>query len=385
MNDLKNSKLKKIVLIGPVYPYKGGISHYTSLMSKSLSEDFQVETISYSMQYPKLLFRKPQKDYANKTFEISDTKYLINTANPFNILASANKIKAMNPDLIVIQWWHPYFAPCYSILLGALKKYKKIFICHNVLPHERFPMDSFLVKNTLKKAEGCIVHSGLDRDNLQGLLPKQKYRVNVHPTYNAFKIRNISRDDARKELGITENEKILLFFGFVRKYKGLIHLLEAMPEIIKNDSNIKLYIVGDFGKDKSEYLELIEKHELNKSIVIKDGYVPDNEVEAYFAAADMCMCPYESATQSGIVQIAFGFGLPVLATNVGGLPEVVDDEKTGYVIPPMDSKAIVDKVKDYFSNHREEEFRKNVMTESERFSWKRMNETINDLYNEICK
>lgn len=376
-------ELKKIVLIGPVYPYKGGISHYTSLMSRSLSEDYEVITISYKMQYPKLLFRKPQKDYANKTFEVKDTQYLINTANPFNILASAKKIKAMKPDLIIAQWWHPYFAPCYQILFGALKGIKKIFICHNVLPHERFPLDSFLVKTTLKKADGCIVHSGLDKADLEKMLPEKKNRQNVHPTYNVFKIRNITREEARAELGIAKDEKILLFFGYVRKYKGLIHLLNAMPSILKANSDVKLYVVGDFGKDKNEYLEKIKSTGIDNSIVIKDGYVPDDKVEAYFAAADICMCPYESATQSGIVQIAFGFGLPVLATNVGGLPEVVTDEKTGYVIPPLDAEKIAEKVNDYYDNNREEEFRNNVYMESERFSWKRMNETIADLYKEL--
>lgn len=377
------SELKNIVIIGPVYPYKGGISHYTSLMSKSLSEKYNVTTVSYSMQYPKLLFKKEQKDYDNKTFEIKDTQYLINTANPLNIISAANKIKNMNPDLIIIQWWHPYFAPCYQILLCKLKKFKKIFICHNVLPHERFFLDSVLVKGTLKKAEGCIVHSSLDGNNLKSLLPKMTYKINVHPTYNVFKIRNISREQAREELGISKDAKLLLFFGFVRKYKGLAHMLNAMPDILKADSDIKLYVVGDFGKDKEDYIELISNNSINNSVVIKDGYVPDDKVEAYFAAADMCVCPYESATQSGIVQIAFGFGLPVLATNVGGLPEVVDDNKTGYVVEPFDPKAIVNAVTDFYVNNRRTEMVDNVYKESERFSWQRMNECIENLYNEI--
>lgn len=376
-------ELKNIVIIGPVYPYKGGISHYTSLMSASLSKEYNVTTVSYSMQYPKLLFRKPQKDYDNKTFEIKDTQYLINTANPFNIISAAKKIKAMKPDLIIVQWWHPYFAPCYQMLLGKLKNIKKIFICHNVLPHERFPFDSALVKGTLKKADGCIVHSTLDGDNLKTLLPKMTYRMNVHPTYNAFKIRNISRETAREELGINKEAKILLFFGFVRKYKGLTHMLKAMPHILSVVPDIKLYVVGDFGKDKGEYIELINNSNISDAVVIKDGYVPDQKVEAYFAAADICVCPYESATQSGIVQIAFGFGLPVLATNVGGLPEVVDDNKTGYVVEPFNPEAISRAVIDFYSNNRRDEMVSSVYKESERFSWQRMNECIENLYNEI--
>lgn len=377
------SKLKKIVIIGPVYPYKGGISHYTSLMSMSLAGEYDVETVSYKMQYPKILFRKPQKDYDNKTFEIKDAQFLINTANPFNILASANKIKKMNPDLVIVQWWHPYFAPCYQILFGALKKYNIVAVCHNVLPHERFFMDAALVKGTLKKVDGCIVHSGLDRDNLKKLLPNMKCRLNVHPTYNAFKIRNITREEARKELGISKDEKMLLFFGYVRKYKGLKYLLEAMPKIVQNQSDVKLYVVGDFGKDKEDYLKIINDNGASSRVVIKDGYVPDTEVEPYFAAADICVCPYVDATQSGIVQIAYGFGLPVLATRVGGLPEVVNDNKTGYIIEPMNPDAIADKINDFYNNNRRDEMLENVQIESERFSWKRMNETINNLYDEL--
>ena len=376
-------KLEKIVVIGPVYPYKGGISHYTGLMVRTLKTKYDTTVISYKMQYPKIMFRKPQKDYTNKAFEIPGTRYLINTANPFNILGCVKKIKALNPDLIIIQWWHPYFAPCYNILLGGLKKYKTIMICHNVLPHERFPLDRFLTKCTLGKVGGCIVHSEEDKNNLLNLFPNKPYRKNVHPTYNAFKMKDMSRAKARELLNISKDEKILLFFGFVRKYKGLKHLLNAMPDILNDNRDVRLFIVGDFGKDKDEYLQQINELSLGDHIVIKDGYTPDEEVEKYFACADICMCPYESATQSGIVQIAFGFGLPVLVTDVGGLPEVVDDKKTGYVVEPEKPDAIASAVKDYFGNNREESFRENVDKEKMRFSWERMMETIEELSNEI--
>lgn len=376
-------KMKRIVVIGPVYPYKGGISHYTSLLSKSLSKSFEVITVSYSMQYPKLLFRKPQKDYDNKSFEVPETKFWINTANPFNIIASARKIKSLKPDLIVCQWWHPYFAPCYQILFNALKGIKRIFICHNVLPHERFPFDSFLVKGTLKKADGCIVHSSLDEADLRALLPDKKINKHVHPTYNVFKMKNISREDARKELAIEQNEKVMLFFGFVRKYKGLKHLLNAMPDVIQTYPDVKLYVVGDFGPDKSEYIDMISEKKLENNIVIKDGYVPDEEVEKYFAMADICVCPYESATQSGIVQIAFGFDMPVLVTNVGGLPEVVTNNKTGYVVEAERSDEIASALLDFYGNNRYQEFSNNVKNESDRFSWDRMSECIENLYNRI--
>lgn len=378
---MENSKeLKKIVLIGPVYPYKGGIAHFTGLMSRSLSKKYETITISYKMQYPKIMFRKEQRDFSNKAFEIPEAKFLINTANPFNIWKTAAEIKKMNPDLIIAQWWHPYFAPCYQLLLASLKKYKSLFVCHNVLPHERFPMDRILTKGTLKKADYCIVHSKEDESNLVELLPDMKYLRTVHPTYSAFKMRDISRQQARDELGISKDEKMLLFFGLVRKYKGLKHLIKALPKIVKENKNAKLWIVGDFGADKEEYLNLIKEEKMDEYIVIRDGYIPDQEVEPYFAAADINVCPYESATQSGIVQIAYGFGLPVLVTEVGGLPEVVANGKTGYVVKPFDPEAIANAICDYFENDRQEVFRKNVLEESERFSWDRVPENVEKLF-----
>lgn len=379
---MDSRELKKIVVIGPVYPFKGGISHYTGLMIRALSKKYEIVPVSYKMQYPKLLFRKEQRDYTNKTFEIPEANFWINTANPFNILGVAKKINALKPDLVILQWWHPYFAPCYQILCSALKV-KCAFICHNVLPHERFPMDRFLTKGTLKKAAFCVCHSEEDMADLKNILPNMPAKKNMHPTYNAFKIHDYSKEEARKMLGIKEEEKILLFFGLVRKYKGLVHILNAMPEIIKNTENVKLYIVGDFGKDKPEYMELIDKLGIMEHLVIKDGYVPDEEVEPYFAAADINVCPYESATQSGILQIAFGFGLPALVTRVGGLPEVVTNGVTGFVVEPRNPEQLAEKIIQYVNDDMESTMRENVLKDSERFSWDRMTETIGELWQQI--
>lgn len=372
------SKIKKLVIIGPVYPYKGGISHYTGLLSRTLAKKYDVETVSYKMQYPKFMFKKEQRDYGNKTFEIPDTKYWINTANPFNWLSSAGKIKKLSPDLIIVQWWHPYFSPCYQIMLARLKKYPILFVCHNVLPHERFPMDRILTRGTLKKGNYCILHSKEDESNLKLLLPGMEYRRTVLPTYNAFKLKNISREEARAQLGL-EQEKMLLFFGLIRKYKGLKYLIQAAPALIREDPSIKIYIVGDFGGSKDVYMEMIEATGVKDSFVIRDGYIPDAEVEPYFAAADLNICPYESATQSAIVQIAFGFGLPVIATRVGGLPEAVTDGKTGYVVDPCNPDALAEAVLKYFREDKAGAFRDNVLQEQERFSWDRTVEIIEDL------
>ena len=380
---MSSSDKKKIVMIGPVYPYKGGISHYTGCMTKNLKKDFRVKTISYKMQYPKLLFKQEQRDYDNDIFKIEGTRFLINTANPFNWITTARKIKKLNPDYIIMQWWHPYFSPCYTGLSMLLKKYPKIFLCHNVFPHERFPMDKFLTKMVLKRGSAYITHSQMDADDLKKIVKKPRYETTVHPVYNAFKLRNITMEQAKAEIESPSEKKILLFFGFVRDYKGLRHILNAMPAITAYDKNIELWVVGEFRSDKDSYLEQIEKLGIGDYVKIVDGYIPDSGIEKYFAACDLVVLPYESATQSGIVQIAYGFEKPVISTNVGGLPEVVIDGSTGYIVPPFEPDALADAVIRFFREDKAEEFTENVRKEAYKYSWDRMNEVVQRLTEKI--
>ena len=372
----------ELVLIGPVYPYKGGISHYTGLMYRALSKKHEVHMISYKMQYPKILFKKEQRDYSNDSFKIEDTEFLINTANPFNWFSVAGKINKINPDAVIIQWWHPYFAPCYKALcMGIKKSIRKIFVCHNVFPHERFPMDRTLAKLVLKEGNGFIVQSSMDMADLQSIKSDAKIELAVHPTYNAFKLEGMSKETARERINVSEDTKILLFFGFVREYKGLKHLIKAMPKIKSEEKDLRLFIVGDFGEDKQDYIDLINEN-CKDSVTVVDGYIPDKEVEKYFAASDLVVLPYESATQSGIVQIAYGFGKPVVATNVGGLPEVVTDGKTGYIAKPQDPEDLSDKIIRFFKENKAEEFEKEIEHEAYRFSWDRMTEHVESLLEE---
>lgn len=375
----------KIVLIGPVYPYKGGISHYTGLMYKALSKKNDVQMLSYKMQYPKILFKREQRDYANDIFKIDNTDFYINTANPLNWVATAKKIRSQKPDLVIFQWWHPYFAPCYWSICKLLGKIKILFLCHNVFPHERFPMDRFLTKMVLKHGDMFIVQSKMDERDLLTVKKDAVHKLTPHPTYNAFKMQNLTKKQARAMLHIGEEEKMLLFFGFVREYKGLKHLINAMPDILSRTDNVKLLIVGDFGADREQYIKLIEDNGICENIEIVEGYVPDKEVEKYFAACDLVTLPYESATQSGIVQIAYGFEKPVVVTNVGGLPDVVLNEKTGYVVEPCNPQALAEAVCKYFSENKEEEFAKNVRGEAYKYSWDRMVEVIEHLWNDVEK
>lgn len=376
---------KTIVLIGPVYPFKGGISHYTGLMYRALTKKFDVSMLSYKMQYPKLLFKKEQRDYSNDTFKIEDTDYGIHTANPFNWIRVAKQIRKRKPDLVVFQWWHPYFAPCYQALCSLIgKKIPKLFVCHNVFPHERFPMDKLLTKLTLKKGNYYIVQSKQDEEDLKTIRNAPNFRRTVHPTYNAFKMRDISMEEGRKELAIAPEKKVLLFFGFIRPYKGLKYLLDAMPSVRETIPEVQLFVVGDFAnaEEKESYVNQIKANHVEDCVAVYDGYIPDQEVEKFFAASDLVVLPYESATQSGIVQIAYGFEKPVVATNVGGLPDVVTDGKTGYVVEAKNSAALAEAIARFFTEERAAEFHEHILAEAEKYSWDRMTEIVESFLEE---
>ncbi len=372
--------MKKIILIGPVYPYRGGIAHYTGLMYRELSKKYDVEMLSYKMQYPKFLFKKEQRDYKNDSFKIDGTNFLINTANPLNIIKTAKYIRKKKPDMVLIQWWHPYFAPCYWLLAKFMGKQNLTYVCHNVFPHERFLLDKILTRLVLKSGKHFILHAGQEEAELKQIVQNPDCQVTPHPSYNAFCFEHMTKEKARETLGLSPNKKVLLFFGFVRPYKGLKYLVHAMPQIRERLGDVTLLIVGEFSgaEDKKCYIDQIKELNLTlgTSVIIKDGYTPDREVEKYFAACDMVVLPYESATQSGIVQIAYGFRKPVIVTDVGGLPDVVSHNRTGYVVPPQDKTALAAAVIKYFAENKEKEFSKNIADEAYRFSWERMGEVV---------
>lgn len=379
----------KIVMVGPVYPYKTGLSYYVALLYKQLSKHHNVTLLSYTMQYPKFLFKKPQKDYEDDVLKIDEAEFILNTANPFSCWSTARKINKIKPDLVIFQWLHPYFAPCYTLITKALNNAKVLFMCHNVFPHERFPMDKLLTKIALKNGDYFTVHAQSDADDLLSIMPNAKMEVTVHPAYNFFKQKDMTRDEARKILNIDSDENVLLFFGLVREYKGLKHLLNALAEIKKNDSEnsrkIRLLIAGDFAGGRTEYDEMINNLGIGGLIDITDGHIPIGEVEKFFVASDLVVLPYESATQSGVIQVAYSFDKPVLATRVGGLPDVVFDKETGYLVDPFKPELIAKSICEFIDNKDAKVLSEGVKREKYRYSWERMEEVIMRLYEGVEK
>ena len=376
----------KVAILGPVFPYKGGIAHYTSLLAKELAKRHKVKVFSFKLQYPRFLYPGvQQKDYDNDHFKIDGTKYILNSVNPLSWVRTGIAVSRFSPDLVIIPWWNPFFGPAFFSVATLLKWFgntKILFISHNVLPHERLPLDRLIARATLNRGDFHIVQSSEDEVRLLDFVKTPHYRKSCHPIYDTFRTEDIPKEMAREKLTLPRHAKIILFFGFVRKYKGLRFLLDALPTVRDRIPEIKLLIAGDFYDDKQSYLDRIEELGIGDIVHVHDTYIPDREVGTFFFASDLVVLPYTSATQSGIVQIAYGFNRPVVVTAVGGLPEVVRDGKTGYVVPPEDTKELADAISLYFEEGKEFEFTKNIDDQKEIFSWASLVENIENMVNQ---
>jgi glycosyltransferase involved in cell wall biosynthesis len=363
---------RKLAVVGLSYPFRGGISHFATLQVRALRRRYDVTFLTLSRQYPGFLFPgQTQFDYSAKTL-VEPNEQVIDTLNPLTWIAAARRLNREQPELIIFQWWHPFFAPCFGTiarLLRASLRRRVCFLCHNVMPHESNPLQTALTRYAFPGTGYYIVHSEQDRDQLAALRPRATIRKGCHPTYSEFATEGVGdKREARRALGLAEDRRTMLFFGLVRNYKGLRYLIEAMPRV-RRAFDGHLLVVGEFYDDKESYLALIEKHGLREAITVVDRYVPNEEVNRYFSAADVAVLPYTSATQSGIVQIAYGLNTPVIVTRVGGLPEVVDDGRTGFVVTPADADALAEAIIRYYEGGFEARFREEIAGQANRFDW----------------
>jgi len=370
----------RIAVVGPSYPLRGGIAHYTALLSSSLGSRHSVRVVSFSRQYPRLLFPgSKQTDDSEIRIAAEGAEPLIDSVNPVSWARAARSIRGYRPDLVIIQWWHPFFAPAFGFIAGRLRRSSKVmFLCHNVAPHERNRLATLLTRFALRKGHCFIVHSDQDLADLKALVPNAVVRKARHPTYAVFGERPIPKDLARQELGLGQDENVMLFFGLVRPYKGLAYLIQALPTVLAS-IDATLVIAGEFYEEREKYVRLIKTLGVEGKVRLRDRYIPNEQVGTYFSAADVVVLPYVSATQSGIAQIAYGFERPVITTNVGGLPETVVDGRTGYIVPPANPGALADAIVRFFRNGSPTEFARNIAALREEFSWDRMVETIESL------
>lgn len=373
----------RMTLVGPAWPYRGGISHYNTCLARELSLTHDVRVVNYSRLYPGFLFPgKTQYDESPSALRV-ESRRLIDSVNPFTWVRAGFAVARMRPDLVVVQWWHPYFAPALTKICAILRVFSRtriVFVCHNVVPHETSPVDRCLSAMAFAGAHAFVVQSEEDLANLRRIRRGAPAVVRPHPIYDFFRTGGLDRDGARAGIGEGEGP-LLLFFGYIRPYKGLMHLIEAMPEISRS-TGARLLVVGEFYEDAGPYRDRVRDLGLEGSVRFVDRYVGNEEVAGFFTAADLVVLPYLSATQSGIAQIALAFDRPMVVTRVGGLPEVVAEGRTGFVVPPGDPAALAGSVRRFFEEKWAARMAPSFAAEKERFSWAGMARALEELRRE---
>ncbi len=373
----------KIVLIGTAYPYRGGLAAYNERLAREfLSEGFEVRIMTFTLQYPSFLFPGKSQFLDAPSPQGLKIERIVNSVNPFNWISVGSALKKEKPDIIIFKYWLPFMAPCFGTIARIARSNKHtriICILDNVIPHEPGPGDKLLTRYFTGSIDGAVAMSDSVLTDLRKFNVQVPAKLNPHPLFDNFG-QALAKDEALKKLGIGVSGNIILFFGFIRAYKGLDLLIEAFSDQRFRDLNVRLIIAGEFYEDSKPYRELIVKYNLGDYIFLFDRFINDEEVAAYFSAADIVVQPYKSATQSGVTQIAYHFENPMLVTDVGGLKEIVPDGKCGYVVKP-DPAAIAGALTDFFQNSRKDTFVKNIKTEKLRFSWGRMTAAINEVFN----
>lgn len=356
---------KKIVIVGPAYPYRGGNALYVSFLYDVLKVKFDVEIVNYKLLYPSILFPgTTQNDISEFVIIKSISKRIINSVNPITWIKAAKHINSLNADLVYFDWWNPFFGPSHRVISSLIKKkYRNriIFITENVMSHEGRFIDRALTKIGLKNANAFVALSNIVEDALKDFTDKKIYKSAL-PIYGGYNLnKNLDVKKQKVEFGFEEDDDILLFFGYVRKYKGLNVLLGAMPEMLKKNPKAKLLIVGEFYDSPEKYYEQINNLGIKESVKVVQRFVPNEEVGLYYSIADLVILPYLSATQSGVLNIAYGFGKPVIVTDVGGLSEDVIDGKTGYIIKPGNEDEIINAVNRFFEDRSNVDYKNNII------------------------
>lgn len=375
----------KIIIIGTAYPLKGGLASFNERLAKALNseKDIEVELYTFSLQYPSFLF--PGKTQYSDDLKPQNLKIniKINSINPLNWIKVGREISNLKPDLILIKYWLPFMGPCFGTILRQVKKNKHtkvISILDNVVPHEKRPGDRVFTKYFLKPVDSFISMSHEVLRDLRTYEPEKPALYSPHPVYDNYGDL-INKQKAKKMLGISNVEKAILFFGFIRKYKGLDILLDAMSDERIKEMGVKLIIAGEYYGDKEFYEQKINDLNLQDQLILHTDFISNDEVDVYFSAADCVVQPYRSATQSGISQIAYHFEKPMIVTNVGGLPEIVPNEKVGFVTE-VNSKAIADAILRFYKEEKELEFIENIKVEKQQYQWSYFVENIFKMYQE---
>ena len=372
---------KKIVIIGSAYPLRGGLATYNERLAREfLNKNNSVTIYTFLLQYPSFLFPGKTQYSDSPAPKDLNIKVCINSINPLNWLKIGKEIRKLKPDIVIIKFWMPFMAPCFGKIARIIKKNKHtkiISIIDNIIPHEKRAGDRLLANYFVKTVDGFVAMSKSVLNDLE-TFDKNKPKVFCpHPLYDNFG-EIISKENAKQKLNLDNSLKYILFFGFIRDYKGLDLMLEAFAKCIEKDKSLRLIVAGEFYNDSKPYFEIIRKHGLEEYLLMHNDFIPDEKVAEYFCASDIVVQPYKDATQSGVTQIAYHFNKPMIVTDVGGLAEIIPDGKTGYVVKP-DSTDIAEAILMFYQLNKEKEFTENAKIEKEKYSWDSMVKAIEQL------
>lgn len=357
----------RIAILSCFYPYRGGISQFNACLYGELSKSHTVKAFNFKRQYPDFLFPgKTQYVTEDDNAVPVESEALLDTANPFSYAATAKAIRKWKPDLLLMRYWMSYFAPSLGYVARHVnRECKVVSILDNVIPHEPHFFDKPFTNYFLKPHDGYVVLCNAVRDDLLGFVPDARYLNTPHPLYSHFGTK-LGRTESECALNLEKGKKNILFFGLIRDYKGLDILLEAFSML---DSSYQLIIAGEPYGSFEKYRKLIDASPFKENIHVFDRYIPDNQVNVFFSAADICVLPYRTATQSGISSVSYHFEVPMITTDVGGLKEMIQKPGTGKVVEEISAETIAGAIKEYFASSQKDEMVAAIKREKERLSW----------------
>jgi len=373
---------RRVALIGPLHPWRGGIAQYLGLLGEALLPKAAVRGITFTRQYPERLFPGQSQLDPKAPPPPFPVEALLDSIAPPSWRRAARALERQAPGLAVLKWWLPFFAPSFASTVGPARKRgtRVVLVCDNLVPHEHRPGDVPLTRWMLRNSDGYLVMSESVERDLDRLKPGAPRRRVLHPLYAQFDRGRWTRESARRSLGL--DGEVVLFFGYVRRYKGLDLLLQAWPGV-RARRPATLVVAGEFYEDAAPYRALAAAAGGEAAVRLLDRYLPDDEVEAVFKAADLVVLPYRTATQSGVTHVAYALGVPVLTTDVGGLSETVRPEETGLIVPPEDPHALAAGIVRFFEQDLGPRLRRGVEELRRAHSWEVMADQVLGLADEL--
>jgi glycosyltransferase involved in cell wall biosynthesis len=373
----------KFSLIGPTYPFRGGLSHFTTMLVQRLRERHDVRFYTYARQYPSWLFPGNTDPDPSSSVLQAEGEVFIDALNPLTYLRAARNIVADRPDALLLQWWTPFWLPLHAVVAWAAHRagIPVLYLCHQLVEPDSSPAEWQIARLGLLQGDGFIMLTKRERAVIEKTFPGRPNRVAPLPVFDEYPAA-LSQPEARTQLGLPHDVPLLLCFGFVRRYKGIFHLFEALAQI---ERPVHLVVAGEFWEPEQEYRAQIERLGLADQVTLHNRYIPNEDVGLYFAAADALVLPYLSGSQSGVAMVAVHYGLPVIASDVGGLAETIVDGQNGLIVPPADNAALAGAIEHFFDADCAVSMRVAMEQSRQRLSWTALTSVIEELTHELAK